>query len=59
MSDPCICNAYQGKAICCVTDCQNQRPGRGGCYPCNCWRNTSLCLHTEQTRTQKKEALRA
>jgi hypothetical protein len=52
----CLCNV-KNKNVCCVT-CADQRPGRGGCYPCNCWRNTEPCLQTDQTRAQKLEALR-
>lgn len=57
MADPCLCNA-KNIPLCCVAECEDQRPGRGGCYPCNCWRNTDTCLQTAETRVQKKEKYR-
>lgn len=48
----CFCNALN-KHKCCLTECQDYRPGRGGCYPCNTFRNQDVCLRTGQTRAER------
>ena len=53
MAGTCFCNAHSTPR-CCIIECDEPRSGRGGCFPCNAFRNTDTCLQTGQNRAERR-----